>query len=121
MLSRSGLRARVAGARLADHRTVPRRVPARGAAHCQVVAVVGGEFWMATVRNLSATGLSLRSEVASEVGTLLTVELLNRAHTRSRTVLAWVVHLTPRQDGDWVIGCSLTQEMDENEVRELLN
>lgn len=121
MISKNGIRARVASARLAERRSLPRMRPERGGAECQVVSVVGGQFWQIKLRDLSASGVSLSLADRLEPDTLLIVELRNRNGSWSCTVLAWVVHVSTNGKGGWLVGCHFTQELATDELERVLS
>lgn len=119
MLITSGVRARRACAKMAERRAVQRFFPSNPDARCQVAAVVGGDFWLAVIRDLSVTGVSLEFEQPIAIECLLTVELLNRGGDFTYTVLVWVVHVTESAGGH-TAGCRFTQELGEAELQKLV-
>jgi hypothetical protein len=120
MLSKSSVRARIARARLEERRLVKRRLLSHAEGTAEVVAVVGGNHWPATVRNISATGVSLLMDPRLAVDCLVTVELRSTDGSFACTHLAWVVHAVPAAQGQILHGCRFTQELGEEELRNLL-
>src|SRR5262245_38313161 len=117
MLTSSGVRARIAWSKCAERRTQRRRRPDNPNMQAQVVAVVGGDYWVTTVRDVSSSGIKLHSPQRPEPGTLLTVELVSKDGRFERTVLGWVVHATPNSKGvGYLLGCSLTVPLGEEEL-----
>ena len=55
MLTSSGVRARIAWSKLSERRTQRRLRPDNPDLRVEVVAVHGGEFWPATVRDVSSS------------------------------------------------------------------
>jgi hypothetical protein len=74
----------------------------------------------AGVLNLSASGVSLLVPEAVENGTLLSVELRAAARPFTRTMLACVVHVNARPDGQWVLGCNFIRSLSEEDMKALL-
>src|SRR5262245_21817711 len=121
MITSSGVRARLARAKLSERRGVRRFRLAEPDAEAQVVAVIGGHFWKANVRDISSTGVSLICPYQIQPETLLTVELVNSIGTFARTVVAWVRRISPnRNDTGFIIGCSLLMELRDDELQSLL-
>ena len=85
------------------------------------MAVIGGHFWMAGIRDISTTGISLICPYQIQSETLLTVELVNSSGTFTHTVLAWVRRVAPNRKGSgFVIGCSFPMELRDDELQSLL-
>jgi hypothetical protein len=120
MLSKSSVRARIARAKLEERRQVKRRLLSDPEATAEVVAVVGGNHWPATICNVSATGVSLLLDPRLPQDCLLTVELRSPDGSFACTHLAWVVHAAPAAQGQILHGCRFTQELGEEELRNLL-
>jgi hypothetical protein len=69
----------------------------------------------ARVRNISRTGINLQVERGFEPGSLLSVELPGPDGRPPYTVLACVVHATPR-DGEWALGCTFARELSDDDL-----
>src|SRR5258707_15745224 len=69
--------------------------------------------WLASVRNISETGLGLLVYCKFAPGSILTIEPLTQRSTR--TLFARVVHVTQEGDG-WNHGCELANQLTEREV-----
>ncbi len=74
----------------------------------------------ATVVNLSASGVGLLVAEAVENGSLLSVELHSGDGDFTRTMLACVVHVTARADGEWALGCNFIRSLSEEDLKALL-
>jgi hypothetical protein len=89
--------------------------------HCPRLARVRPRMKQATnerlsiVRNISPNGIGLFLTNALDPGTLVDVELRSRFIVRR---VAKVVHST-RQEGGWLIGCTLDNPLSEAEVEAL--
>ena len=73
----------------------------------------------ATVLNISASGVGLSVDRATEAGTLLSVDLMTPAGNVVRTILACVVHAGIPQDGRWALGCNFIRQLREDDLRAL--
>jgi hypothetical protein len=121
MMSKSGIRARVASAKLAERRSGQRFHAPDGEAPCQVVSVLGGHVSQVALHRVSASGVSLLIGQRLNPDTLLVVELRNPNGSYSCTVLAWVVHISPDRNGGWLAGCTFTHELAADELQRLLS
>jgi hypothetical protein len=121
MITSSGVRARIARAKLSERRGDRRFRFASPDAQAQVVAVVGGHFWLAGIRDVSVSGISLMCPYQIQPDTLLTIELVNSTGEYTHTLLAWVRHIVPNSKGSgFVAGCSFPMELREDELQALL-
>jgi hypothetical protein len=57
---------------------------------------------------------------AVENGTLLSVQLQNPTGTAQRTMLACVVHVSPRGKKQWGLGCNFIRSMSEVDLKALV-
>jgi hypothetical protein len=55
-----------------------------------------------------------------EVGGFVFVEISNAARIYARTLLARIIHVTPRPDKTLLVGVEFTSELSEEELRLLL-
>jgi hypothetical protein len=121
MLTSSGVRARIAWSKQSERRTRRRLRPDDPNLPAQLVAVVGGDFWEATVRDVSSTGIKLLTHQHFEPGMLLTIDLTSKDGRYGRTALGWIVHVTPNPKGEgYLVGCSFTAALSEDELRKIL-
>ena len=81
------------------------------------VSVPGAVFRLSAVQNVSANAIGLAVTTPLDPGTLLEIELPNRSRT---TQFARVVHCT-KQEGGWLIGCTLNQTLSASEMERLLS
>jgi hypothetical protein len=107
-----------------DCGTVERRIAVRYSydveATCQPGSVlVSGNCWPAKAYNISTSGIGLILTRSFQPGTLLKIELQGSS-TGPTCVLASVVHVTPRSQGEWLVGCAFLREMAEDELQSLL-
>ena len=72
---------------------------------------------LSIVRNISVHGIGLFLTQALEPGTLVDVELRSRYIVRR---VATVVHCT-KQEGGWLIGCTLDNALSEHELHSALS
>jgi hypothetical protein len=119
MLTSSGIRARIARARLDERRIGRRYRPISLDASAVVVAVVGGRYWSSKVRDFSATGVSLVCPHPVQPGALFTIELSNAAGTFACTVLGRVVRVQDHPKGS-VAGCAFTRGLNDDDLSVLL-
>jgi hypothetical protein len=75
---------------------------------------------LAKVVNLSASGVGLMVADAVENGALMSVELHARHGDFKRTMLACVVHVTARSEGEWALGCNFIRSLSEEDLKALL-
>ena len=77
--------------------------------------------WPATVRDLSTKGVGLILPRAFAPGTLLMVMLRSSIDQASfHTLSAMVIHATPQEDGQWLIGCEFIGQLPQAALSELL-
>lgn len=74
-----------------------------------------GEF-QAKVRNISMGGISLLSPRAFQEGDLINVQLPSAAAEDRCTVLACVVFVKRKDDDWWVLGCTFSRELSEDDL-----
>jgi hypothetical protein len=78
-------------------------------------------WWKARVPDISAGGVGLLVKRPIPPGTDLLVELVSaRPHSRPRPLTARAVHATRQSNGDWLIGCAFSGQIDDVYIRELL-
>ncbi len=71
----------------------------------------------ATLRDVSATGVSLEVTLLLEPETFLLVNLGQGPEEESLPVLAEVVHVTPQEGGHWLAGCRLDHGLTGADLR----
>jgi hypothetical protein len=95
------------------------RVPAAAQGQYTVVDQVG-DAKTADVHNLSPAGVALITSEEIIPGTLLNLEL--RAHRGRQVVrlIACVVYLTSRGEGQWLAGCNFVRELTDEDLQALV-
>ena len=74
--------------------------------------------WLATVQNISCTGICLQVSRRFDRGTVLAVEIEGVASSRPRRLLARVGRVDVRGPRQWLIGCKFLRPLSEEAVRE---
>jgi hypothetical protein len=99
-----------------DERRVWLRYPAD--LETTVLPAGGGDAVRLTarLRNVSLGGVSLSVDRSFAPGDLLSVELPGATEQSRCTVLACVVHANPGADGDWILGCTFSRELGEEDL-----
>jgi hypothetical protein len=73
--------------------------------------------WPARLKNVSLAGIGLTVARRFEPRTLLAIDMDDPGQGCTRTLLARVVHATRLTDSQWLLGCNLVRELDEEELR----
>jgi c-di-GMP-binding flagellar brake protein YcgR len=102
---------------VAEERRVWVRHPANLNATCQAAAAAPGERLSAGVRNISQGGISLLLGSSFEPGEMLSIELPGAEEGNTYTVLACVVHVRPQNDDEWVVGCTFSRELGDEDLQ----
>jgi head-tail adaptor len=89
-------------------------------ANCRRASDPASEACPVDVLNISATGIGLSVRTVLELGTLLSVDLLDKNGRPACAILACVVHSTLRASGDYSLGCNFIRELTEEELKSLL-
>ncbi len=71
----------------------------------------------AKVHDLSTGGIGLLVSYPFDLGTILNLTLESAQPKCSRTLLVRVIHVMPRSDWEWLLGCSFATALSEEEVR----
>ena len=95
------------------------RYPCDLESSCQPMAGVRGLQWPGKIRDLSRGGVAIILTRRFEVGTLLAVEVQGQAEAVG-TLLARVARVTLQKDGSWLMGCSFTKLLSEEDLKALL-
>jgi hypothetical protein len=78
-------------------------------------------WWKARVPDISAGGVGLLVKRPIPPGTDLLVELVSTwPDSRPRPLTARAVHATRQSNGDWLIGCAFSGQIDDVHIQELL-
>src|SRR5215471_8214235 len=99
----------------AEDRRVWVRHPADLEATYQPLGGPDESRFSARVRNLSLNGINLLVKRPFQAGDMLSVELPSAADGASCSVLACVVHVTPQGQGEWVVGCTFSRELSDED------
>jgi hypothetical protein len=107
-----------------DCSTIERRIAVRYScdveATCQPGSVLPTDNgWPAKAQDISASGIGLILNRCFQPGTFLKIELRGPSAIPMHFLVS-VAHSTPRQDGEWLVGCAFLREMSEDELRALL-
>src|SRR5947207_2819669 len=71
------------------------------------------------VRNISATGIGLLVTHPVPIGALLNLTLQGSSGMLPRNLLACVVHVTTRSEGEWSLGCNFIRSLSDSDLQEL--
>ncbi|MBY0523927.1 MAG: PilZ domain-containing protein [Gemmataceae bacterium] len=88
---------------------------------CHLIRVRHEGPWLATVQNISHSGIGLISDRPFDAGTFLEVDLpsVRRKHLQPRLIR--ITHVKRQQDGpDWIIGGVFLRALTEEELQVLL-
>jgi hypothetical protein len=96
------------------------RYPCELDSACQPLAGSRGNQWPGKIRNLSRGGVAVTLSRRFEIGTLLAIDVQGQAEAILGTVLARVVRVAPQDDGGWLLGCTLTKPVSEEDLKALL-
>jgi len=99
-----------------DERRVWVRYPSKAQAVVKSINNGVDTRFSARVRNVSRGGLSLVASRQFEPGELLSIELPGTTDVESDTVLACIIHVHASADQQWVLGCTFSEELDEEEL-----
>jgi hypothetical protein len=83
----------------------------------QPVLARDGSSWRAKIHDISQGGVGLALNRRFEPGTLLVIELEKPTQNVTRTVIGRVVHATPSQGNDWLVGCAFSGTLDDDDLR----
>jgi hypothetical protein len=110
----------VLAAVLAEPPTFERRAFIRQPCNLDVnwrpIALLPMETWPATLCDISAAGVGLRTPLPVPPGTFLLLELPMPSTDDGRLVRAHVVDAREEEEGLYVLGCQLTEHLHPDEV-----
>ena len=89
---------------------------------CQPIAARRGDDWRwpARIRDISLRGVGLLLSRRFERGTILVIELQGTGKICERMLIARVVHTTPHDAGDWIVGCEFINPLGEEDLNEVV-
>jgi hypothetical protein len=96
------------------------RFPCSVTAVCHNTSAPREKPWPVEVLNISSSGIGLLVSRTVETGTLLNLELHRGHEAAGHTILACVVHVTPREHGQLGVGCNFIRELSDAELKSLL-
>lgn len=99
-----------------NERRVWVRHPAEITTTFERVAGAGAEQHTGLIRDISRGGIKLEVNIPFDAGEMLTVSLVGPAGHAPLSVLACVVHCTPRGNNRWTLGCSFSQELSDADL-----
>jgi hypothetical protein len=102
---------------VADRRAAPRRLCVQLIV-CQLTTELEADPRPAWVRDVSARGVSLMADRPLVPGTPLLVELPN-LDGQACVLTARVVRTVTGSGGQWLLGCTLTHDLGDNELAKL--
>ena len=86
-----------------------------GAQHCPVSLPAENSSWEAAVQDLSRSGCGLLLDQEVTPGKFLRIQLFEQAGRRWHPKTMRVVHVRPRADGWWRVGCLFPQPLSDDE------
>ena len=89
-------------------------------ADTELVGKAGTSCWPAYVQDISTDGVGLVVGLFHKTGTSFPLKLVNSRNNYVRSVQARVVRTIRRPDGQWFVGCSFSQRLNQNELESLL-
>jgi len=96
------------------------RYPYNLATNCRLAASVAGDSWPARVRNISVGGINLVLSRAVDVGDNLALDLRSNTRNFARALSVRVCYCVEHPSGDWIIGASFSQPLQDDELRAFL-
>ncbi len=90
------------------------RFPSRFRTYCQSVKEDDEFLWSVQIKDLSAQGMKIVTHRRFEPGTILRIGLI---HEKAGILLTRTIHVKPTPEGDWSIGCTFPQKLNEEELR----
>ncbi|MFL5241503.1 MAG: PilZ domain-containing protein [Gemmataceae bacterium] len=85
-----------------------------------VLGPKGGNAWVATITNISATGIALLHRGRIKPGTVLVITLQSNNHKLSRPMPVRVMHATAKENDQWLLGCAFVRKMNEEDLQTLI-
>jgi hypothetical protein len=104
--------------------TVERRAAERHECNVQTegyqLGQLGSKSWVATVTNISTTGVALLLRHRVKPGTVLVIKLQSGNLNLSRPIPIRVMHIQPHSEGTWLHGCAFVRKLREEDLHSLL-
>jgi hypothetical protein len=80
----------------------------------------GNLQWVATVTNISATGVALLLRFRVKPGTVLVIKLQSGNLNLSRPIPVRVMQIQPQGEDTWLHGCAFVRKLREEDLQSLL-
>ena len=80
----------------------------------------GSKSWVATITNISATGVALVLRHRVKSGTVLVIKFQSGNLNLSRPIPVRVMHVQPHSEGTWLHGCAFVRKVREEDLQSLL-
>ncbi len=97
------------------------RYPCNLATSCRLVAAVIGDSVPGRVRNISVGGLSLVVSHPFDAGSLVAIELRSMTRNLIRPLQVRVLYSIEHPSGDWILGSSFVEPLNEDDLRAFLS
>ena len=101
-------------------RRIAQRFPVKVQATGHILGPRGGNTWVATITNISATGIGLLHRCRVKPGTVLVIKLQGNNQRVSRPLPVRVMHATPQDNDEWLLGCAFVRKISEEELQTLI-
>jgi hypothetical protein len=105
---------------LESDRRAAERYPCNLQPFWRIVGEDQGDTHLASVRNVSTTGIGLCARQPLKAGTVLIITLRTPRHHLSRPLPVRVMHSTLQAAGDWLIGCQFVRRLSDQDLQALL-
>ncbi len=102
------------------HRRVSIRYPCGLAMMTKVSMGKGKGFHRVLGHNISQGGLALLVDHVPEIGTVVQVRMKNRILSFTYDLSARIVHVSPYENGQWLVGLSFSRPLTLPELASLL-
>lgn len=80
----------------------------------------GGASWVATITNISATGIGLIHRAKVKPGTVFVIKLQSGNQKLSRPLPVRVMHASPIGNEEWLLGCAFVRKINEEDLQSLI-
>jgi hypothetical protein len=96
------------------------RYPSRQGGRCVPVAGHKEDEWVASIQDISLTGIGLLINRRFEVGTVLQIRVQAQAREAPQHLMVRVVRQQAQSPRKWLLGCSFASPLSEDELKALL-
>jgi hypothetical protein len=105
----------VTGNSVAEDRRVHERFPTDVPTLIRIVP--NGPAIPARIRDVSRSGLAVEVAQDISIGSMISIDLPPESTRFLASMLACVMHIRPGSEEDWILGCRLSTELSEPEMR----